>query len=168
MSVRDVVEYPDPRLLRSTTAVTEFDAPFGRFVDDLVDTLQATPGMGLSAPQIGASHAVFAINDTDAADSTTVYVNPQILTRAGFCVVEEQCLSLPGVRANVFRAAAVHIRAQDRDGATFERELSGMPAVCFQHELDHLDGKVFIDRLSTLRRWWATARRAPADARPSV
>ncbi|MEM8982751.1 MAG: peptide deformylase [Pseudomonadota bacterium] len=163
MSVREIIEYPDPRLSRVAGAVTDFDEPFGRFVDDLTDTLDATPGLGLAAPQLGASLAVFALRNDDAS-SADVYVNPQILDRAGFCVVEERCLSVPGVSANVFRAAAVLVRAQDVDGSVFERELSGMPAVCFQHELDHLEGRVFLDRLSTVRRWWATMRRRPDSA----
>ena len=165
MSIRDIIEYPDPRLLRAAANVTTFDASFDRFVDDLVDTLHATPGLGLAAPQLGAAHAVFAVDEDGTNRSATVYANPQILARAGFCVVEEQCLSVPGVKANVFRAAAIRVRAQDRHGETFEQELSGMPAVCFQHELDHLEGRVFLDRLSSLRRWWATTRRRTDEAR---
>ncbi|MEM1260862.1 MAG: peptide deformylase [Pseudomonadota bacterium] len=163
MSVREIIEYPDPRLSRAAGAVTDFDEPFKRFVGDLTDTLGTTSGLGLAAPQLGASLAVFALRD-DESSAADVYVNPQILDRAGFCVVEERCLSVPGVSANVFRAAAVLVRAQDANGAVFERELSGMPAVCFQHELDHLEGRVFLDRLSTVRRWWATMRRRPESA----
>ncbi|MEO1033986.1 MAG: peptide deformylase [Pseudomonadota bacterium] len=165
MSVRDILEHPHPVLSRRAAPVTAFDAGLNGVVDDLVDTLAATPGLGLSAPQIGASFSAFALQGLD--DDVSVFVNPQILDRAGFCVVEERCLSVPGVSANVFRAAAIRIRAQDRAGEVFERELSGMPAVCFQHELDHLDGMIFLDRISTVRRWFATARRKP-DVQPSV
>ncbi len=161
MTVRQVIEYPNPILSRTAARVDTFDAALGRTIDDLVDTLQATPGIGMSAPQIGESVAVFAMLSVDASAPPDVFVNPELVKRSGFCVVEERCLSVPGAKANVFRAPSALIRAQDRDGTSFERELNGMPAVCFQHELDHLEGKVFLDRLSKVRRWFALARRKP-------
>lgn len=135
-----------------TERVTSFDAGLHLLIDDLLETMDATSSLGLSAPQVGDLRSVAVI--APAEDSTTprVFVNPEILTKAAWGLVQESCLSLPGIAGNVLRRTEIHVRAQNRDGDTFECGLSGMDAVSLQHEMDHLEGKLFIDRLSVFRR----------------
>ena len=152
MPERPILEYPDPRLRERCAPVATFETALARLVDDLFDTLYATSGIGLSAPQLGALERVLVMDHSGSATAPEVYVNPELLQRAAIGLVEESCLSLPGVTGNVFRATRVRVRAQDPTGATFERDLDGMPAVCLQHEIDHLDGKLFVDRLMPWRR----------------
>ena len=152
MPERPILAYPDPRLRERCAPVATFDTALARLVDDLFDTLYATSGIGLSAPQLGALQRVLVMDHSGSAEAPEVYVNPELLQRAAIGIVEESCLSVPGVTGNVFRATRVRVRAQDPTGATFERDLDGMPAVCLQHEIDHLDGKLFIDRLMPWRR----------------
>ena len=152
MPQRDILEYPDPRLNLPSNPVTAFDDDLGQLVDDLLETLYARKGIGLSAPQINDRRAVFALDLSGDASAPQVYVNPEILAKAAWGLVEESCLSVPGVVGNVVRATEIRVRAQDRTGETFERDLTGMDAVCVQHEMDHLAGKLFIERLSIFRR----------------
>ncbi len=147
-----ILEHPDPRLRMESHAVLAFDGSLARLVDDLFETLYATSGIGLSAPQAGVLQQVVVADLSDDASAPEVYVNPELLSRAGLGLVEESCLSVPGVVGNVIRAARIRIRAHDRAGEMFERDLEGMHAVCLQHEMDHLKGKLFIDRLSIFRR----------------
>lgn len=152
MPERPILEYPDPRLRERCAPVATFDSALARLVDDLFDSLYATSGIGLSAPQLGALERVLVMDHSGSASAPEVYVNPELLQRGAIGIVEESCLSVPGVTGNVFRATRVRVRAQDPTGTTFERDLDGMPAVCLQHEIDHLDGKLFIDRLMPWRR----------------
>lgn len=152
MAERPILEYPDPRLRERSAPVASFDATVDRLVDDLFDTLYATSGIGLSAPQLGALQRVLVMDHSGNATAPEVYINPELLQRAAIGIVEESCLSVPGVTGNVFRATRARVRAQDRTGAVFECDLEGMPAVCLQHEIDHLEGKLFIDRLMPWRR----------------
>jgi len=164
---RPILEYPDPRLRQRSAPVSIFDDDLGRLVGDLFDTLYATSGIGLSAPQLGTLQRVLIMDHSGSASAPEVYVNPELLQRAAIGIVEESCLSVPGVTGNVFRATRVRVRAQDQRGAAFERELEGMPAVCLQHEIDHLEGKLFIDRLMPWRRLLIRLRatgRAPSAA----
>jgi len=147
-----IIEYPDERLRTASAPVTVFDAALGSLIDDLVETLHATTGIGLCAPQTGELRRVLVMDLSGDGSAPQAYVNPEILSRSGLAIVEESCLSLPGVAAKVFRSARVRVRASDRTGRSFERDLEGMHAVCLQHESDHLDGKLFTDRLSALRR----------------
>ena len=147
-----IIEYPDERLRTQADPVTVFDAALGSLIDDLVETLHATTGIGLCAPQTGNSRRVLVMDLSGDGSAPEAYVNPEILSRSGFAIVDESCLSLPGITAKVVRSAEVRVRASGRDGRTFERDLEGMHAVCLQHESDHLDGKLFTDRLSRLRR----------------
>jgi peptide deformylase len=152
MAQLPILEYPDPRLRLRSQPVTTFDAELERLIDDLFDTLYATTGIALSAPQTGDLRQVLVVDlSRDAADPQ-VYVNPQLLSRAVPGIVEESCLSVPGVVGNVIRATQVRVRAQEPSGSTIERDLEGMNAVCLQHEMDHFDGKLFLDRLSLIRR----------------
>jgi peptide deformylase len=157
-----ILEYPDPRLRQSSRPVTAFNADLGRLIDDLFETLYGTTGIGLSAPQAGDLRRVLVMDLSGNATAPQVYINPEILASTMPGLVEESCLSVPGVVGNVVRATQVRVRAQDKDGKAFECDLEGMHAVCVQHEMDHLDGRLFVDRLSWIRRLRA---RAAAKAR---
>lgn len=167
MTLLSILEYPDPRLRRPAQQVMSFDAALKRLVDDLLETLYATKGIGLSAPQAGIHQQVLVMDLSGKAADPQVFVNPEILSRAVPALVEESCLSVPGVVGNLIRDTRLRVRAQDRSGQTFERDLEDMQAVCLQHEMDHLAGKLFIDHLSLLRRLrlrLAAAGRARAGA----
>lgn len=159
-----ILEYPDPRLHEAAAPVVAFDAALAGLIDDLFETLYATSGIGLSAPQVGVLRQVSVMDLSADRNEPQVFVNPEITARARWGLVEESCLSVPGVVANVVRATRVTVHASDRAGEAFERALEDMHAVCIQHEADHLAGKLFIDRLSLPRRLHARAR-ARAHAR---
>ncbi len=153
-----IVEYPDAGLRRTSAAVTRFDGALSDLVDDLFHTLRESGGIGLSAPQVGRNLRISVVQVEGDAYGPRVYVNPQILAKAAPGFVEESCLSVPGIVGNVIRSTRVRVAAQDAGGAEFEIEVDGMHAVCLQHEIDHLDGKLFIDRLWWLRRLQARYR----------
>jgi peptide deformylase len=152
MAVRTILEYPDPRLRTKAQPVTEFGPELGRLVDDLLETMYAAPGIGLAATQIDVHKRVIVIDVSEERDQPLVLVNPEILSREGASTVEEGCLSVPEIFEEVERATHVRLRAQERDGKTYERDCDEILAVCVQHELDHLEGKLFVDYLSDLRR----------------
>jgi len=152
MAVRTILEYPDPRLRTKAQPVTEFGPELGRLVDDLLETMYAAPGIGLAATQIDVHKRVIVIDISEERDQPLVLVNPEILNREGATTVEEGCLSVPEIFGEVERATHVRLRAQDRDGNLSERDCDELLAVCVQHELDHLEGKLFVDYLSDLRR----------------
>ena len=152
MTQREILEYPDPRLTLPTDRVTAFDDDLGQLIDDLLETLYATKALGLSAPQVNDRRSVLVLDLSGEASAPQIYINPEILAKAAWGLVEESCLSVPGVVGNVVRATEIRVRAQDRTGETFEHDLTGMDAVCLQHEMDHLVGKLFIERLSIFRR----------------
>lgn len=152
MALLPILEYPDPRLRERAVPVTVFDEELGRLIDDMLETMYAAPGIGLSATQVNVRKRVLVIDLSEKRDAPQVFVNPEILTREGAAKTEEGCLSVPGIFDQVERAAKVRVRAQDRGGATFEVDLEGLPAVCVQHEMDHLDGRLFVDYLSDLKR----------------
>jgi peptide deformylase len=153
MAQLPIIEYPDPLLRHPAATVAVFDDDLSRLIDDLLDTLGSVGGIGLAAPQVGTLSKVVVVHVPDDDHGAQAYVNPSLLERSTPGLVEEGCMSLPGVVGNVVRATQVTVRAQDRDGRWFERALSGMHAVCLQHEMDHLEGKLFIDRLSWFKRW---------------
>ena len=152
MACLPILEHPDPRLRERALPVAVFDADLQRLVDDLLDTLYATSGIGLSAPQAGVARQVVVMDLSASRSAPEVYVNPAILASSRRGLVEESCLSVPGVVGNVLRATRVRVHALDASGTAFERQLEEMHAVCLQHEMDHLSGTLFIDRLSLLRR----------------
>lgn len=152
MAVRTILEYPDPRLRTRAQPVIEFGPGLARLVDDLLETMYAAPGIGLAATQIDVHQRVIVIDVSEERDQPLVLVNPEILDREGATTVEEGCLSVPEIFEEVERATRVRLRAQDRNGELFERECDELLAVCVQHELDHLEGKLFVDYLSDLRR----------------
>lgn len=152
MARLDILEYPDPRLRQSCAPVKVFDGGLRGLADDLIETLHASGAIGLSAPQVGELIAVLVLDLSGDASAPEVYINPEILSRELLGLVQESCLSVPGTAGNLVRATRVRVRAQDVTGAWFERDLEGMHAVALQHEMDHLVGKLFVDRLSWLGR----------------
>ena len=152
MALRTILEFPDPRLRTRAKPVTVFDAALGTLIDDLFETMYAAPGIGLAATQVDVHQRVLVIDLSSDRTGQLALVNPEILAREGEEITEEGCLSVPGIFDEVKRAAKVRIRAQDRTGAVFERDYDDILAVCIQHEMDHLEGKLFVDYLSDLKR----------------
>jgi peptide deformylase len=152
MALLTILEYPDPRLRTRAVPVTAFDARLSQLIDDMFATMYAAPGIGLAASQVNVHQRLIVMDLSQGRDEPLVFINPEILEREGGGVTEEGCLSVPGIFDKVERAQRVRVRAQDRGGATFERELDGLVAVCLQHEMDHLEGKLFVDYLSGLKR----------------
>jgi len=152
MALRAILEFPDPRLRTRAQPVTRFDAALGALVEDLLETMYAAPGIGLAATQVDVHQRVIVIDISAEHNQPLVLINPQILAREGEASTEEGCLSVPGIFDEVKRAAKIRVRAHGRNGAAFERDYDDILAVCIQHEMDHLDGKLFVDYLSDLKR----------------
>ena len=152
MALRTILEYPDPRLRTRAQPVTHFDAALGTLIDDMFETMYAAPGIGLAATQVDVHKRLIVIDLSKEHDEPLVLINPEILAREGEANTEEGCLSVPGIFDEVKRAAKVRVRAHDRNGEVFERDFEDILAVCIQHEMDHLDGKLFVDYLSDLKR----------------
>jgi len=152
MAKLEIIEYPDPLLRQQAKLVERFDASLHGLIENLTQTLYSTEGIGLCAPQVGKSVQLLVMDLSRKQSEPEVFINPAIVSRAGFAIVDESCLSIPGVSAKIMRASAVTVTAQDAEGQVFEREVEGMKAVCLQHEIDHLQGKLFIDRVSRLRQ----------------
>jgi peptide deformylase len=152
MALLTILEYPDPRLRTKAAPVTTFDAGLKQRIEDMFATMYAAPGIGLAATQVDWHHRLIVIDLSKEQNQREVFINPEILARDGIATGEEGCLSVPGIYDDVPRAERVRVRAQDADGKTFERDLDGMLAVCLQHEMDHLEGKLFVDYLSELKR----------------
>ena len=153
MSRLAILRYPDPRLHRVARPVTEVDARIRRLVDDMLETMYEADGVGLAATQVDVHERVIVMDTSQTRDSPLVLVNPELLERSDErSVADEGCLSVPNVYERVPRSARIKVRALGRDGAPFEFEADGLTAVCVQHEMDHLQGKVFVDYLSPLKR----------------
>jgi peptide deformylase len=152
MALRTILEYPDPRLRTRAQPVTQFDAELEQLVDDMFETMYAAPGIGLAATQVDVHKRVIVIDVSKDHDQPLVFINPEILSRSGEEVTEEGCLSVPDNFAEVKRSSNVRVRARDRKGEVFERDYDDVLAVCIQHEMDHLEGKLFVDYLSDLKR----------------
>jgi peptide deformylase len=152
MAMLDILEFPDPRLRTKARPVVQVDDALRTLIDDMFQTMYAAPGIGLAATQVDVHQRVVVIDVSEGKDQPLVFINPEILEKAGSQVYQEGCLSVPGVYADVERADEVTVRAQDRNGEIFELRADGLLAVCIQHELDHLEGKVFVDYLSPLKR----------------
>jgi peptide deformylase len=149
MAQLTILEFPDPRLRTRAAPVQAFDAALARLIEDMLETMYAAPGIGLAATQVNVHQRLVVIDVSEGRDEPQVFINPEILERSGTELSEEGCLSVPEIFEPVER---VRVRAQDRHGRHFERELDGLLAVCLQHELDHLEGKLFVDYLSSLKR----------------
>ena len=152
MALRTILEFPDPRLRTRAEPVTSFDAALGTLVDDMLETMYAAPGIGLAATQVDVHKRLIVIDISKEHNEPLVLVNPEILAREGDASTEEGCLSVPGIFDEVKRAAKVRVRAKDRNGEPFERDFDDVLAVCIQHEMDHLQGKVFVENLSQLKQ----------------
>jgi peptide deformylase len=152
MALRTILEYPDPRLRTRAQPVTTFDAALGALIDDMFETMYAAPGIGLAATQVDVHKRLIVIDLSKEHNEPLVLINPEILTREGEASSEEGCLSVPGIFDEVKRAAKIRVRAQDRNGESCERDYDDILAVCIQHEMDHLEGKLFVDYLSELKR----------------
>ena len=156
MALREVVQFPDPRLKEVSKPITEVTDALRELARDMIDVMYDEPGIGLAAPQVGASVRMFVI-DTEWSDDSvgknpTVVINPEISEREGRITWEEGCLSVPDYTATVERDAVITLRGTDLDGKPIEERAEGLRAVCIQHEVDHLDGVLFIDRISRLKR----------------
>lgn len=152
--IRSILHYPDARLREVGARVETFDAAFRELVDDMAETMYAAPGIGLAATQIGVALQLFVVDvaSDDEPSDLRVFANPEFLEREGELKFQEGCLSFPGASENVERAAKVRVRAQDRNGKTFEIEAEGLLAVALQHEYDHLQGVLMIDHLGPLKK----------------
>jgi len=147
-----ILEYPDPRLKKVASPVTVFGPEIERLVRDMAETMYEAPGIGLAATQVDVHKRVIVIDISETRDQLRVFVNPELLLAEGEAECEEGCLSVPGYYDKVTRAADIRVRAQNERGETFELATDGLLAVCIQHEMDHLLGKVFVDYLSPLKR----------------
>ena len=152
MALLQILHFPDPRLRLKAEPVETVDDEIRRIVDDMFETMYAAPGIGLAATQVNIQKRIIVIDVSEDKDQPLCLINPEILERDGEEEMEEGCLSVPGFYEKVQRARHVQVRALDRDGQPFEIEDDGLLAVCIQHEIDHLDGKLFVDYLSGLKR----------------
>ena len=152
MSLLNILHFPDPRLRLKANLVERVDAELQRLVDDMFETMYAAPGIGLAANQVNIQQRIIVIDVSDANDQPLCLINPEIIRRDGVEHMEEGCLSVPGIYDTVERAAAITVRALDREGKPFVLDADGLLAVCLQHESDHLEGKLFVDYLSELKR----------------
>jgi len=160
MALLNILRYPDARLHKIGVPVTVFDASLKNLVRDLAETMYAAPGVGLAATQVDVHKQVIVLDVSERRDSLVVLVNPEIVEASGVSDIEEGCLSVPGVYDIVERAERVKVRACDQNGNAFTLEAQGLLAVCIQHEMDHLKGKVFVEYLSQLKQQRVRARLA--------
>ena len=155
MALLPILEFPDPRLrtvAKAIDAETVRAESFQTLLDDMFETMYDAPGIGLAASQVDVHQRFMVIDVSENHDQPLVFVNPEILSRDGEQVYQEGCLSVPGIFADVTRANSIRVKAMDRNGDAFEMDADGLLAVCIQHEMDHLDGKLFVDYLSPLKR----------------
>lgn len=152
MAKLNILEFPDPRLRKVAKQVEHFDPALKKLIADMLETMYSARGIGLAATQVDIHQRLLVLDVSEEQNQPRVYINPEIIDEAGSETCEEGCLSVPGIYANVKRAEAVRVRAQDGDGKVFEERLDGMHAVCLQHEMDHLVGRLFVDYLSPLKR----------------
>jgi len=152
MARLQILEYPDPRLRTRAAPVEVFDEALASFAASMLETMYAAPGVGLAATQVDFHKRLIVMDVSESRQEPMVFCNPEILESSGTGVTEEGCLSVPGIFDEVKRAAVIRARAQDVTGKSFEVQLDGLAAVCLQHEMDHLEGKLFVDYLSDLKR----------------
>lgn len=152
MTILAILEFPDQRLRTKATPVDVVDDAMRKLIDDMFETMYAAPGIGLAATQVDVHKRLLVTDVTADKTGPLVLINPEILAKDGVEVTEEGCLSVPGFYEEVERAEHIRVRALDRDGKAFEMEAGGLLAVCIQHEMDHLEGKLFVDYLSEMKR----------------
>jgi len=152
LSVLDILIYPDTQLRKIATPVANVDGKTADLVDNMLETMYDAPGVGLAATQVDVHSRIVVIDVSDECDSPLTLINPEILEFDGESETQEGCLSIPGIYENIKRPEKVKVSAIDREGEPFELEADGLLACCIQHEIDHLDGKLFVDYLSPLKR----------------
>ena len=152
MSKLTILEFPDPRLRTKAQPVTVFDAALKQLAADMLETMYEAPGIGLAATQVNVHRQLLVLDVSEEKDQPMILVNPKILASEGSQTYQEGCLSVPGIFADVERADHIRVEAQDADGKPLAFEADGLLAVCIQHEMDHLIGKLFVDYLSPLKR----------------
>jgi peptide deformylase len=152
MAQLNILEFPDPRLTTVASDVEYFDDALKKLVEDMLETMYSAHGIGLAATQVNVHKRLLVLDVSEDRDQPRVYMNPVILSQSGEQSHEEGCLSVPGIYASIKRAENIKLRAQDTDGNTFEEQLEGLHAVCIQHEMDHLIGRLFVDYMSPLKR----------------
>jgi peptide deformylase len=153
MALLDILEFPDPRLRTKASEVTDFDDDLRRLIGDMLETMYEAPGIGLAATQVDVHKRLLVIDVSEGRDQPLVFINPTVrVLDEDLGEYDEGCLSVPGFYETVSRPQRVAVNAQDEQGQQFERECDGLLAICVQHEIDHLDGKLFVDYLSSLKR----------------
>ena len=152
MAILNVLEFPDPRLRTRARPVEQVDDTLRRLIDDMFETMYAAPGIGLAATQVDVHLQLLVTDVSTEKNEPHVLINPEVIERDGVVVTEEGCLSVPGFYAEVERAETIRVRYLDRDGEQRESDFDGLLGVCVQHEMDHLDGKLFVDYLSEAKR----------------
>ncbi len=152
MAILDILHYPDPRLRLVAEPVQKVDGSIHRLLDDMLETMYAAPGIGLAATQVNVQQRILVADVSTDQDSPLFLINPEIITLEGEEEMEEGCLSVPEIHELVTRAEKIRLRALNREGEPFEMDAEDLLAVCIQHEIDHLDGKLFVDYLSVLKR----------------
>lgn len=151
MALLPILRYPDPLLHTRATPVKEVDDSIRQLVKDMAETMYEAPGIGLAATQVNVHKRVVVIDTSEDRSALMVFINPEIIETSGEQTCEEGCLSVPGIYENVTRAERVKVRALNEKGESFELETDELLAVCIQHEIDHLNGKVFVEYLSALK-----------------
>jgi peptide deformylase len=152
MAILNILEFPDPRLRKKAVPLEQVDPSVSRLIDDMFETMYAAPGIGLAATQIDVHKRVLVADVSLEKNEPHVMINPEILEKDGVAISEEGCLSVPGFFDEVERANHIRLRFLDRNGQSREEEFDGLLAICVQHEIDHLDGKLFVDYLSEAKR----------------
>lgn len=152
MALLPILEFPDPRLRTRAQPVANVDAVLRKLIDDMFETMYAAPGIGLAATQVNMHKRLLVMDISENRKQPLALINPELIAREGIEESEEGCLSVPGIYDKVTRAGKIRVRALDRDGKQIEFDAEGLLAVCIQHEIDHLDGKLFVDYLSELKR----------------
>ena len=152
MSLLDILIYPDPQLRKIAAPVADVDGRVAQLVDDMLATMYDAPGIGLAATQINVHERIVVIDVSEEGDSPLTLINPELKLTEGVAETQEGCLSIPGIYETIKRPSEVRVAAIDREGSPFELEADGILATCIQHEIDHLDGKLFVDYLSLLKR----------------
>jgi peptide deformylase len=152
MAILDILHFPDPRLRTQAKPIAQVDDNLRQLIDDMFETMYQAPGIGLAATQVNVHRRLIVIDVSEDKSDPLVLINPEIIDQGGVESMDEGCLSVPGFYEKVSRADWVQVRAMDRLGEPFELRADGLKAVCIQHEIDHLDGKLFVDYLSSLKR----------------
>lgn len=168
MAILEILEFPDPRLrtvAQPIDAETVRAPEFQTLLDNMFETMYDAPGIGLAASQVDVHQRFMVIDVSEGQNEPLVFVNPEIIEREGDQVYQEGCLSVPGIFADVTRSNTIRVKALNRDGDEFELDADGVLAVCVQHEMDHLDGKLFVDYLSPLKREMVRKKLAKAQKR---